>query len=114
MLAIPYTALPGREADLGRIYVLPAQDAPGGTFGWTVEKADGALVVAGILQDGPAETAGIRVGDRITHVDGRPVVELGADLSRFLIASGYVRAAQSLEVKVGGLTTKQLIAIPWP
>ncbi len=43
-----------------------------------LEKAEGALV-AGLAKGGPAERAGIRLGDVITEYDGKPVKE-SADL----------------------------------
>jgi C-terminal processing protease CtpA/Prc len=37
-----------------------------------VPQADGRIVVKQLVTGGPAQLAGIRVGDIITHIDGKP------------------------------------------
>ena len=39
-----------------------------------VPLADGRIVVKQLVAGGPAQLAGIRIGDVITHIDGKPTV----------------------------------------
>ena len=36
--------------------------------------ADGRIVVKQLVAGGPAQLAGIRIGDVITHIDGKPTL----------------------------------------
>lgn len=50
----------------------------------STETTEPGLIVTRIAQDGAAQAAGIRVGDRLTHIDGRPLdslADLRADLA---------------------------------
>eukprot|EP00741_Cyanophora_paradoxa_P002153 tig00000553_g2088.t1 len=53
------------------------------------EKARGdalpPLVVTGLLADGPAEAAGVRVGDEILSIDGMPTTDLTTDEAALLL-----------------------------
>lgn len=61
--------------------------------------------VAGVLEDGPADRAGIREGDVITHMDGRslfdplddPEAEEALDLDESMPAQRLLRMARSLD-----------------
>ncbi len=39
--------------------------------------ADGSLIIISVDDNSPASKAGIRIGDCITHVGGRPATEIG-------------------------------------
>ncbi len=39
-----------------------------------VPRADGQIVVRQLVTGGPAHLAGIRIGDIITHIDGKPTL----------------------------------------
>lgn len=50
-----------------------AQPVPFDRSGLTLTKADGgALTVAAVMPDSPAEAAGFKKGDRVTAIDGKP------------------------------------------
>jgi C-terminal processing protease CtpA/Prc len=61
--------------------ILPLSSAFAGTavskFGGIgidgVPQANGEILVRQLVVGGPADQAGIRIGDKITHIDGRPV-----------------------------------------
>lgn len=62
----------------------------------TDDAVRGARVVD-VLEDGPADEAGLQEGDVITHVDGRSLAEpLGADLERDFDVDGSVPAQRLL------------------
>jgi S1-C subfamily serine protease len=64
-------------------------------LGVFVMESEGGLVVGGLADDGPAEKAGLRAGDRITGVGGEEVTEV-AQLWRLVWASG----APGVQVKL--------------
>lgn len=65
----------------GWIGVEPGELSPelAETFG--VKKASGGVIITGVLQGGPAARAGMRPGDVIVQVDGRPVTKVPELLS---------------------------------
>lgn len=63
---------PGQALDVGDIVVEPFHAEPG-TVGAVLKYADGQLVVDWLVPDGPAQRAGVRVGDVILAVDGAGV-----------------------------------------
>ena len=48
-------------------------------IGVQINADDDALRVVAIFPDQPADKAGLKVGDRITHVDSVPILDIGAD-----------------------------------
>lgn len=76
---IPASSLPCRAAAcLALLALLPAvafaqgADRPAG-IGVQLERTGAAIRIRSLLPDGPAARAGMRAGDRILAVDGRPV-----------------------------------------
>jgi len=61
--------------------------APRPWLGVFAAEQDGAIVVAGLAEDGPADRAGVRSGEAIRAVDGTEVTEL-AELWRAVWARG--------------------------
>ena len=55
--------------------------APRPWLGMYTAEAEGELVVVGVAEDGPADLAGVEVGDRVVEVDGDPLSSL-ADMMR--------------------------------
>lgn len=75
---------------------------PRGFLGVELRHDDGTVAVAAVLGDGPAAAAGLKPGDRLTHVAGKAVASL--DEVRKLAAR--VLAGEDVDVKVsrGGAT----------
>jgi hypothetical protein len=69
---------------------------------------DGAWTVGYVLDGGPAERAGLRVGDRVEAIDGRPVREVGNAEYEKLLAT---RASMSLRVVRAGAASDVAVAI---
>jgi S1-C subfamily serine protease len=88
---------------LGRKPALPAQ--PRGFLGITLTDGKEGPVVQSVLEGAPAAKAGVKVGDRISHFQGRTVVDAD-DVYRFAgrLASGVavkltvVRAGKDKEI----------------
>ena len=68
----PITVVAGAPLDVGDITVV-LQAADPGTIGATLRPDTDGVGVAFVLPGGPAETAGLRLGDLITAIDGAPV-----------------------------------------
>lgn len=64
LLLMLFSAIPGRAANSSKNF--------GGVGIDGVPWADGSIVVKQIVLGGPAQRAGIHVGDVITHIDGKP------------------------------------------
>lgn len=58
-------------------------------LGMYTAEAEGELVVVGLAEDGPADMAGVDIGDRVVEVDGEPVASL-ADMFRSVWSLGSV------------------------
>jgi len=71
-----------RGGDRGRLGVQLMEMGEQLAAYFQVEEDDGPLVT-GVVKDSPAEAAGIRAGDVITHLDGEPV-EDAEDIRRIL------------------------------
>ena len=66
-------------------------------LGMTATEADDALLVGSVSDNGPAEQAGVRVGDRVLAVNGEDVGDL-AGLWRRVWASGSAGAEVKLRI----------------
>lgn len=62
----------GQRLDLGDL-VLPAPKTPPGSIGAMLRPDPEGATVMGLIPGGPAEKAGLAVGDMITAVDGKPL-----------------------------------------
>ncbi len=89
----------GQRAYLGvQVQTVPLTEAQRQRFG--VESETVALVT-GVEPDGPAEAAGMLIGDALLAVDGRAI--MGADqLARLLNRPGTAGQARALELLRGG------------
>lgn len=110
---IPYTAQPGERLDLGRIKVVPPRNGDVGTFGLTLEIGDKALTVAKVKNGGPADIAGIKVGDSILAVNALPVVTIGLQRAQRLITSESVGVGQTVTLTLANGSSSRLTAIKW-
>jgi S1-C subfamily serine protease len=88
---------------LGRPATLPRP-----WLGANLQEIDGRLVVRRVAPDGPADTAGLRHGDRVTAIDGAEVHDL-AGLYRALWARGA--AGVTVKLTVGGQGGDRDIAV---
>ncbi|MDP6884564.1 MAG: S1C family serine protease, partial [Rhodospirillales bacterium] len=66
-------------------------------LGMYTAEAGSDLVIAGLAKGGPADQAGLEVGDRVTDVDGAPPISL-ADLFRRIWALGKAGVEVPLDV----------------
>jgi membrane-associated protease RseP (regulator of RpoE activity) len=55
---------------------------PRGFFGIQLEEKDGSVLVKGVLENAPGAAAGLRAGDRLTHVSGKQVASTADVLRR--------------------------------
>lgn len=63
-----------------------------------VPRADGSIVVRQLVLGGPAQRAGIKAGDVITHIDGKPT--LGSDFNEMVQHRLRGRAGTPVALKV--------------
>src|SRR5205085_594149 len=70
-----FTVAAGQALDLGDIRMDPPRADPG-TIGANLRPDGDGIAVSFVLPGGPAETAGLRIGDLVTSVDGTPAVTL--------------------------------------
>jgi hypothetical protein len=70
--------------------------------GWWVNLGDGCLEVLDVIPGGPAAAAGLKVGDRILAVDGKPVAELSLPALRARLRSDAPGTKLNLQVESGG------------
>ncbi len=106
----------GQRVDVGTIKVVPPRTTEAGTLGMGTEVTDGALVVASVKQGGPAEGAGVRVGDKITSINGISVADLTAEIGKTLLESGTVGVGQSFQLGVdraGTAAQITIVAVVW-
>ena len=71
------------------------------SHGMVLSPKGDAFVVLGVLEDGPAELAGIQTGDRITHFNGKPVATRGCESSGTgKLRVALVRDGRELEIEI--------------
>ncbi len=112
----PYTATQGQRVDLGTIKVVPPRQGDAGTLGMTVAAVDNVLSVTAVKAGGPAEAAGVQVGDKITTIDGQAVSVLGAQQSAQFLSSGQIGVGEVVQLGLdrGGATVQATItSIKW-
>lgn len=85
-----FTAAEGQRVDVGTIEIVKPRTGDAGTFGLGTEIEEDKLMVASVADGGPAQAAGVQVGDRITAIDGRDVATLTLPIARTLLSSGMV------------------------
>jgi S1-C subfamily serine protease len=77
----------GQVVDLGRV-ALGRMSAEPGDIGATFKPHEDGVLVVWVMEAGPAEAAGLRVGDRVKSIDGVPVREVADAEARVLGAPG--------------------------
>ena len=96
------------------------QKPPRPWLGMLATEMDEKLVVAGIVDAGPARSADVRVGDFVVGVNGSPVTEL-AELFRAVWALGdagvdvplnLIRDDDQLEISIHSVNRADLLKAP--
>lgn len=111
-----YTAAEGQAVDVGTIEVIPPREGEAGTFGFSTEIKEKDLVVASVKAGGPAEAAGVQVGDKITSINGRPVEALTPPIAALLLASGTPEIGQTVQLGLdrgGSPTSATVTSVKW-
>lgn len=111
-----FEATTGQRLDLGLIKIVPPRTGEAGTLGMGTEVTDGALVVASVKPGGPAEGAGVRVGDKLVSINGTAVADLTAEIAKTLLESGTVGVGQSFQLgldRAGSATQITIVAVAW-
>jgi PDZ domain len=81
----------------GRIQIEARPGRPKFGLGFTYQLREGGASITGILEQSPAERAGLRAGDELVEVAGKPVSGLSPEALRSAINAN---ARQGLELKV--------------
>jgi hypothetical protein len=81
-------------------------------FGFTIKKEDKASLVQviGLIKNGPAERAGVRVGEFLVSVDGKTTVGLELDEVSSLL-KGEVGTSADLELQTGQDGPTRLVTV---
>lgn len=77
-------------------------------LGLYAAEQEGSVLVAGLASGGPADQAGVRLGDRVVGVAGTPIADL-ATLWRRVWSSGEAGATVSLDLVRNGSTVSASI-----
>ena len=83
-----FTAQPGEQLDLGEVAIKPLA-AQSGTVGMQLRgDSETPVSVVFLIPDGPAEKAGVQLGDEIVAVEGKPVAGVSDAVARIQGAPG--------------------------
>ncbi len=110
------TFVAGQRADLGIIKVVPPRTGDAGTLGMGTSVDGNALSVDSVSPGGPAQLAGIAVGDKITAIDGTPVADIGPPLAKTTLGSGTIGAGDTFALaldRAGTAVQVRVTAVKW-
>jgi len=117
-MIVPIDLLPPILDDLLRFGKVTTPPRP--WLGMYTAETEGQLLVMGLADEGPADEAGVEIGDRIVEVDGEPVSEL-VDMFRRIWAMGPAgvqvpltlwRDGQTLTVGVATIDRNTILKAP--
>jgi hypothetical protein len=109
-----YEAKGGQRVDLGTIKIVPPRIGDAGTLGLSTEPDEPLLEVTSVKEGGPAALAGIREGDKITALEGKPLAALGGPAAaQKLIASGAIGVGQTVSMTLERGATIAVTSIKW-
>jgi protocatechuate 3,4-dioxygenase beta subunit len=110
----PYTATDGQRTDVGTIKIVPPRNGDAGTFGMAIApEGTTSLTVTSVKAGGPAEAAGVVVGDKITSVDGHTVAELGPMQAMTFLSSGSVGIGETATLALERGATVSITSVKW-
>jgi hypothetical protein len=112
-----YELAAGQKLDIGTIRVVPQPTGDKGTLGLSTTVENGTLTVSNLKPGGPAEGAGVKVGDKIVAIDGHPVADVTAEVASQLLSSGQVTLGQVVQLSIDRGGTKSDISVTaakWP
>jgi S1-C subfamily serine protease len=72
---------------------------------------DRAIAVLGVVEGGPADRAGIHVGDVLVALDERPLAD-ATDLQRLMVAERIGRPLRASVLRAGELTDRTIVPTP--
>ncbi|MCW5807032.1 MAG: carboxypeptidase regulatory-like domain-containing protein, partial [Deltaproteobacteria bacterium] len=114
-----YEVTAGQRLDIGTLEVIPPR-SDGGTLGLTTAVTDvpdastHRLVVASVAPGGPAEAAGVKAGDHVVSIDGRPVAD--PEAAQQALAAGAVAIGQVVRLgldRTGAPVQAAVTAAKW-
>ncbi len=111
-----YSAAEGQQVDVGTIEIVPPRKGDAGTYGLSTNVEDKKLLVASVKAGGPAEGAGVQVGDRILSINGVDVETLSPMVASTLLQSGNVGVGQTSQLgldRAGSPVTVTITSVAW-
>jgi protocatechuate 3,4-dioxygenase beta subunit len=109
----PYTVTAGQRLDLGPIQVVPPRSGDAGTLGMATDAEASDLAVTTVSPGGPAASAGIVAGDKITAIDGHAVGDLTGPVAETIVSSGTLAAGQTVALTLARGATVSVTAAKW-
>ena len=110
----PYTAISGQRVDVGTIKIVPLRQGDAGTLGMAITADGAAVTVSSVQAGGPAEQAGIQVGDKIKSIDG--VTELPAQQAAQFLSSGEIGVGVTVRLELdraGKVVKATVTSVKW-
>ena len=111
-----YTASEGQRVDVGTIQIIPPRDGDAGTFGMSTTVDGDKLTVSSVKDGGPAQAAGVQVGDRVMSIMGRDVSALTPQVAHALLESGTPPVGMTLQLaldRAGSPVTAMVTSVKW-
>ena len=111
-----YSALEGQQVNVGTIEIVPPRQGDAGTYGLSTTVDDKKLVVASVKGGGPAEGAGVQVGDRVVSINGQDVDTLTPMIAETLLQSGNVGVGQPTVLvldRAGSPVNATMTSVKW-
>ena len=95
-----YEVRAGQQLDLGTIEIVPPRSGEAGTLGMSTEIKDGGLLIDTVRSGGPAEAAGILVGDRVGAINGALIASLTPAIAKLLLSSGSMSPGDAFALSI--------------
>ena len=108
-----YNAVAGQATDVGPIKIVPPRTTDAGTFGMALEAGASTLDVTSVTPGGPAASAGIVAGDKITAIDGHAITDITPKIAQTALSSGTVGVGQTVSLALERGATVSVTSIKW-